>query len=183
VLELLKETKTISQIAAEYEVHPNVLRAWRDQAVKELPAVFEKRDSLIDAQAAQAKQLEELYAEIGRLTTHVTFLKKRWLSSIALTNCIPPILIYGSRKLTMLLQPDFGPINRKRVQRYMREMGIAGIAPGPNLSKRATQHRIYPYLLRGVTAQAPDHIWGSDGAYVYAAVQDPVGAYLALMPG
>lgn len=77
VLELLKETKTISQLAADYEIHPNVLRAWRDQAVKELPSVFEKRDSLVDAQAAHAKQLEELYAEIGRLTTQVNFLKKR----------------------------------------------------------------------------------------------------------
>ena len=77
VLELLKETKTISELTAEYQVHPNVLRTWRDQAVKALPAVFEKRDSLIDAQAAHAKQLEELYAEIGRLTTPVTFLKKR----------------------------------------------------------------------------------------------------------
>jgi putative transposase len=77
VLELLKETKTISQLAADYEIHPNVLRAWRDQAVKELPSVFEKRDSLVDAQAAHAKQLEALYAEIGRLTTQVNFLKKR----------------------------------------------------------------------------------------------------------
>ena len=77
VLELLKETKTISQLATEHGVHPNVLRAWRDQAIKELPAVFEQRDSLADAQAAHAKQLEELYAEIGRLTTHVNFLKKR----------------------------------------------------------------------------------------------------------
>ncbi len=77
VLELLKETKTIAQLAAEHGVHPNVLRTWRDQAIKELPTVFEQRDSLGDAQAAHAKQLEELYAEIGRLTTHVTFLKKR----------------------------------------------------------------------------------------------------------
>ncbi len=58
-------------------MHPNVLRAWRDQAVKELPTVFEQRESLVDAQVAHAKQLEELYAEIGRLTTHVNFLKKR----------------------------------------------------------------------------------------------------------
>jgi transposase-like protein len=77
ILELLKETKTIAQLATEHGVHPNVLRTWRDQAIKELPAVFEQRDSLIDAQIAHAKQLEELYAEIGRLTTHVTFLKKR----------------------------------------------------------------------------------------------------------
>jgi len=73
---------------------------------------------------------------------------------------------YGSRKLSVLLEPDFGSINRKRVQRYMREMGIAAIAPGPNLSKHATQHRIYPYLLRGVTAQAPNQIWGSDITYI-----------------
>jgi putative transposase len=73
---------------------------------------------------------------------------------------------YGSRKLTVLLEPEFAPINRKRVQRYMREMGIAGISPGPNLSKRALEHRIYPYLLRDITAQAPNHIWGSDITYV-----------------
>ena len=77
VLELLKETKTLSQLAAEHGVHHNVLRTWRDQALKELPSVFEKRDSLADAQAAHAKQLHELYAEIGRLTTHVNFLKKK----------------------------------------------------------------------------------------------------------
>ena len=75
VLELLKETKTSSQIAADYEVHPNVLRAWRDQTAKELPGVFEKRDSLVNAQTAYTKQLEELYAEIGRLTTQVNFQK------------------------------------------------------------------------------------------------------------
>jgi putative transposase len=48
----------------------------------------------------------------------------------------------------------------------MREIGIAGIHPGPYLSKRATKHRIYPYLLRGVSAQAPDHIWGCDITYI-----------------
>lgn len=77
VLEVLKETKTLSQLAAEHSVHANVLRAWRDQALKELPSVFDKRDSLADAQAAHAKQLEELYAEIGRLTTQVNWLKKK----------------------------------------------------------------------------------------------------------
>src|SRR6185295_7265352 len=57
---------------------------------------------------------------------------------------------------------DFGPINRKRVVRSMHEMGIAALVPGPNLSRRALQHRIYPYLLRGVTATHPNHIWGCD---------------------
>jgi putative transposase len=51
---------------------------------------------------------------------------------------------YGSRKLTVLLAEEGRPINRKRVQRYMREMGIQGIAPSPNLSKRLTEQRVYP---------------------------------------
>lgn len=73
---------------------------------------------------------------------------------------------YGSRKVTVVLAEEFGPINRKRVQRYMREMGIAGIAPGPNLSKRTTEHHVYPYLLRNLTAQRPNHIWGCDITYI-----------------
>jgi putative transposase len=73
---------------------------------------------------------------------------------------------YGSRRLTVLLSEEFGPINRKRVQRYMQEMGIAGIAPGPNLSKRAREHRISPYLLRGMTANTPHQIWGADITYI-----------------
>lgn len=73
---------------------------------------------------------------------------------------------YGSRKLTVLLAEEFGPINRKRVQRYMREMDIAGITPGPNLSKRHAAHRVFPYLLRHITAERPNHIWGCDITYI-----------------
>ena len=48
----------------------------------------------------------------------------------------------------------------------MREMGIAGIAPGPNLSQRRKDHVGYPYLLRGVTSLYPNHIWGIDITYI-----------------
>ncbi len=58
---------------------------------------------------------------------------------------------YGSRKITVLLQKEM-TINRKAVQRHMREMGIAGIVPGPNTSQPAAEHRVFPYLLRQVTA-------------------------------
>jgi transposase len=77
VLELLKETKTIGQLSSEYGVHPNILRQWRQAAIKGLPDVFENRDSLTEAKAAYEQQIEDLYAEIGRLTTHVNFLKKK----------------------------------------------------------------------------------------------------------
>jgi putative transposase len=72
---------------------------------------------------------------------------------------------YGSRKITVLLQADWA-INRKRVQRYMREMGLAGVCPGSNLSQPAPGHQIYPYLLRHVTASYPNHIWGIDITYI-----------------
>jgi len=67
----------------------------------------------------------------------------------------------GSRKIAK----DLG-VNRKRVQRLMREMGIEAIYQKPNLSKNDTAHPTYPYLLRGITAAYPNHIWGTDITYI-----------------
>lgn len=72
---------------------------------------------------------------------------------------------YGSRKITAELRKEMA-VNRKAVQRHMREMGLAAICPGPNLSKRATEHRVFPYLLRGLTLTGPNHVWGVDITYV-----------------
>jgi transposase len=77
VLELLKEEKTPAQISAEHGVHPNLLREWKLLALKSLPALFERRDDLAAKEVAHTQQLEELYAEIGRLTTQVNWLKKK----------------------------------------------------------------------------------------------------------
>jgi len=68
---------------------------------------------------------------------------------------------YGSRKIAVILG-----LNRKLVQRHMREMGIAGIVPGPNTSKQAAEHRVFPYLLRHITASYPNHIFGIDITYI-----------------
>jgi putative transposase len=72
---------------------------------------------------------------------------------------------YGSRKLVVVLRPEFN-VNRKAVQRHMREMGIAGIVPRPNLSKRRTAHPIYPYLLRNLSITRPNQVWGIDITYI-----------------
>jgi putative transposase len=75
---------------------------------------------------------------------------------------------YGIRRITAQLRQEGNLVNHKAVARHMREMGLAGIAPGPNLSrgsKRASDSK-YPYLLRGVVAQYPDHVWGVDITYV-----------------
>ena len=77
VLDLLKEEKTLAQLASEHGVHPNMLREWKAIALRALPSAFERRDTVAAAQAAHEQQLQELYAEIGRLTPQVNWLKKK----------------------------------------------------------------------------------------------------------
>ena len=61
-------------------------------------------------------------------------------------------------------------INRKRVQRLMRVMGIEALVPRPGTSKAAPGHKIYPYLLRGVSITEPNHVWASDITYIPMAL-------------
>ena len=73
---------------------------------------------------------------------------------------------YGARKIAAQLQREGMGINRKTVGRYMQEMGIAAIYPGPNLSKRNQKEGVYPYLLRHISSAYPNHIWGIDITYI-----------------
>lgn len=73
---------------------------------------------------------------------------------------------YGSRKMVAQLQREGMEVNRKAVQRHMREMGIQAIFPGPNLSRRHLKEQVYPYLLRGLTIDHPNHVWGIDITYI-----------------
>ena len=74
---------------------------------------------------------------------------------------------YGSRNMTWWLNKQQGRgVNRKRVQRLMRLMGIESVAPRRRTTRRCSEHRIYPYLLRNVTVERPDQVWASDITYV-----------------
>jgi len=73
---------------------------------------------------------------------------------------------YGSRRITVTLCKEGRWISRPTVQCYMREMGIAGISPGPNLSQRNIEHKLYPYLLRGLAISRPNQVWGIDITYI-----------------
>jgi transposase-like protein len=77
VQELLKEEKTLAQIAAEYEVHPTQLKNWRTVALDGLAGLFEKQDSTVELKRAHEQERTELYAEIGKLSTQVSWLKKK----------------------------------------------------------------------------------------------------------
>jgi transposase-like protein len=77
-LEILKEEKTVNQIASEYGVHPNVLYRWKKQALENLPKLFEDENkNEHERQAERERQMNELYSEIGRLTTQLNWLKKK----------------------------------------------------------------------------------------------------------
>ena len=73
---------------------------------------------------------------------------------------------YGSRKMTVVLRQEGVSVSRPTVQKYMREMGIAGIAPGPNLSKPHPEHKVYPYLLRSLRIEKPNQVWSIDITYI-----------------
>jgi len=78
VLELFKEEETLSQIASRHGAHPNLLRKWKAQALEGLPGVFsgdEPEKRVLENE--HQRQLEELYGEIGRLTTQLSWLKKK----------------------------------------------------------------------------------------------------------
>ena len=76
VLPLLKEEQTVTELAAHFGVHPKLLRVWKAHAIKDLATLFERRDTSVAQQAAHEQQLADLYAEIGRLTTQLSWLKK-----------------------------------------------------------------------------------------------------------
>jgi putative transposase len=65
---------------------------------------------------------------------------------------------YGSRKMVVFLKAAGHNVNRKRVQGLMRTMGLVGMAPGPNTSRSHPKHKVYPYLLRGVSVIKPDQV-------------------------
>ena len=74
--------------------------------------------------------------------------------------------VYGSRKMTAWLQAQGHPVNRKRVQRLMRLMGLEAVYPKPKLSAAGLGHKVFPYLLRGVTIEQVDQVWSTDITYV-----------------
>jgi putative transposase len=73
---------------------------------------------------------------------------------------------YGSRRMTRWLIEQGEEVNRKRVQRLMRTMGLEAIYPKPRLSAAGKGYKVYPYLLRGVTIERADQVWSTDITYV-----------------
>ena len=74
---------------------------------------------------------------------------------------------FGSRRMVVILDREHNyKVNRKRVQRLMRKMGIAALHPKPKTSQPAKGHKIYPYLLRNLTIDHANQVWCADITYI-----------------
>jgi len=73
---------------------------------------------------------------------------------------------FGSRRMAEELSTEACPVNRKRVQRLMRTMGIAALYPRQRTSTPGVGHRVYPYLLRGLVIDRANQVWCSDITYI-----------------
>ncbi|WP_373508889.1 IS3 family transposase [Thiocapsa sp.] len=76
---------------------------------------------------------------------------------------------YGSRTMVPWLRSQGQEVNRKRVRRLMRRLGLQSAAPKPDTSRPAPQHTVYPYLLGGLRIQRPNQVWCTDIAYIRLA--------------
>ena len=93
VLEALRETKTVAQLASEHQLHPNLVTKWKQEAVADLPVVFERKNTQAQAQEAQEQKVAQLYEQIGRLTTqahHASELAENELAEKNLASSLTP---------------------------------------------------------------------------------------------
>jgi putative transposase len=136
--------------------------------VAELPATI-RRDWLEQPPAALSLLRQTRLLSLNRSTLYYQVVPPS-PADLALKRRIDEIYtarpFYGVRRITAQLRAEGQLVNHKAVARHMREMGLVAIYPGPNLSKRAHAAAIQPYLLRGVRAQRPNHIWGVDITYI-----------------
>jgi transposase len=77
VLDVLRETKTITELASEHQIHPNLITKWKQAAISDLPTLFERGAATDEKSEALEAKVAELYQEIGKLTTQVNWLKKK----------------------------------------------------------------------------------------------------------
>jgi putative transposase len=74
--------------------------------------------------------------------------------------------MYGSRRMQQMLKREGMQVGRRRIRRLMRKLGLWAVTPKPDTSRPHPQHKIYPYLLRGLTIDRPNQVWATDITYI-----------------
>jgi putative transposase len=101
-----------------------------------------------------------LYYEPGQVSPEQTALMK------AIDRIFTKWPFYGSRRIVLELRRLGHDVNRKRVQRLMRVMGLQALVPGPHTSRPHPEHKVYPYLLRQLEITRPNQVWATDITYI-----------------
>jgi putative transposase len=209
-LAALKGDRTISAVAAHYQLHVNLVTHWKKQLLEGAANVFAPAGKSLPQ--PDDPKLAELYEQIGRLQVELAFVKKNLPASVEWkrhqielnhpqlsvrqqcdllelnrssfyyepTEADPEDLqlmeridrlhtespFYGSRKLAVELSTPKVPVNRKRVQRLMRLMGLEALYCRPKTTVPNRCHKVYPYLLRDVKLERPNQVWSADITYI-----------------
>ncbi|WP_442970201.1 IS3 family transposase [Roseibium sp. FZY0029] len=209
-LEALRGDKTIQEIAAKYQVHPNQVSTWKRQAVEGMADVLARGGK---SEGPTEAEVKELHAKIGRLSVENDFLaqglkkvspaKKKAMirrdhpdlsisqqcklvklsraafyympvgvsgATLELMKAIDRAFtkypFFGSRQIAAYLRRDGIVVGRQRVRRLMAKMGLEAIYKRPRTSQPHPQHKVYPYLLRGMTIGRPNQVWCSDITFI-----------------
>src|SRR6266851_4542120 len=185
-LEALREVATVPELAKRHGIHPNQIYGWKKQVLDNVASLFARGASALgDGEEEHEREMVERPAE------NLSVRRQCALLNLARSGVYRPGLVtgaddlalmrridelhlkwpfYGSRRMVFELNQAGHGINRKHVQRLMRVMGIEALVPRPGTSKAAPGHRIYPYLLRGVSITEPNHVWASDITYIPMAL-------------
>src|SRR6202795_1456321 len=168
-LSALREDGTVAELSSRYGVHASQIHAWKKTALDGVPSLF-ARLSLVDRSepdlpiAAQCRLLKVARSTLyyRPLPVSVDDLRlMRWLDEQFLQTPF-----YGSRRMVAVMRRDGFVVNRKRVKRLMRVMGIEAIYQKPNTSLGHPAHKVYPYLLRDLIIDRPNQVWCADITYV-----------------
>ena len=142
---------------------------WLKKKVRDQPAMI--RHAWIGAHANVTQKRQCVLAGVSRTTFYV---KRKPVVFVESDEVLKRLIdeeytrhpFYGSRKMVVYLGRCGHLVNRKRVQRLMRCMSLAGMAPGPGTSQRHPQHKVYPYLLHKAAIGQANQVWALDTAYI-----------------
>src|SRR5271155_597470 len=177
-LAAVKGDRTIAELASEFGVHPNQIYNWKKQLLDGAATVFEGGASADGMASVALVERERPALPISRQCRLLAISRSavyRRPAEVGEADLAVMALMdrqylarpyYGARRMAAWLATQGYVVNRKRVRRLMRLMGLVAIYQRPNTSKAAVAHKVYPYLLGGIAIERVNQVWCSDVTYI-----------------
>jgi transposase-like protein len=188
-LEAIRRDLTLAELAAKHGVHHTMIAAWKRQAIEGMAGTFSGAG---DAAKAVSESLQSMSVDRRRaivepahhrlsISTQCRLLSISRSSyyyapvpepgeTLPLMTVIDETVMecpwYGSRQMARHMRHAGQEVGRRRVRRLMAKMGLTPIYQRPRTSDPHPQHRVYPYLLRKLAIERPNHVWCADVTYI-----------------